>query len=46
MQTEDGSMTDVVLLPLLLGGRRPQVQRPLAKIGEHNAEILDRVRMM
>ncbi len=44
MQTEDGSMTNVVLLPLLLGGRRPQVRHPLAKVGEHTAEILDRIR--
>ena len=27
MQTEDGGATDVVLLPLLLGGRRPGVRR-------------------
>jgi formyl-CoA transferase len=43
MQTDDGSTTDVVLLPLLLGGRRPPVRRPLAKVGEHTAEVLARM---
>lgn len=41
MQTEDGTSTEVVLLPLLLGGRRPGVRMPLAKIGEHTDEVLD-----
>jgi len=27
-------------LPLLLGGRRPGVRRPLPKPGEHDDEIL------
>ncbi len=40
MQTEDGSLTDVVLLPITLGGRRPGVRRPLPRIGEHTDEIL------
>ncbi|WP_416048892.1 CaiB/BaiF CoA transferase family protein [Cupriavidus basilensis] len=40
MQTEDGGTTDVVLLPLLMGGRRPGVRMPLPGIGEHNDEIL------
>jgi crotonobetainyl-CoA:carnitine CoA-transferase CaiB-like acyl-CoA transferase len=40
MQTEDGSFTDVVLLPITLGGRRPGVRRPLPRIGEHTDEIL------
>jgi crotonobetainyl-CoA:carnitine CoA-transferase CaiB-like acyl-CoA transferase len=40
MQTEDGGTTDVVLLPLTLGGRRPGVRRPLPRIGEHTQEIL------
>ena len=40
MQTDEGSTTDVVLLPLLLGGRRPGVRRPLPRAGEHNAEVL------
>ena len=39
METEDGS-TEVVLLPLLLGGRRPGVRRPLPAAGEHNEEVL------
>ena len=43
MQTEDGGTTDVVPLPLLLGGRRLQVRHPLAKIDEHTAEILGRL---
>jgi len=42
METEDGS-TDVVLLPLLMGGRRPGVRRALAKVGEHTQEILARL---
>ncbi|MFO1324346.1 MAG: CaiB/BaiF CoA-transferase family protein [Burkholderiales bacterium] len=41
MATDDGGATDVVLLPLLLGGRRPGVRRPLAGIGEHTKEVLD-----
>jgi formyl-CoA transferase len=40
MQTEDGGTTDVVLLPITLGGRRPGVRRPLPRIGEHTEEIL------
>ena len=43
MQTEDGGTTDVVLLPLLMGGRRPGVRRPLPRIGEHTDEILQRL---
>ena len=39
MDTEDGE-TKVVLLPLLMGGRRPGVRRPLAKAGEHTEEIM------
>jgi len=39
MQTEDGE-TPVVLLPLLLGGRRPGVRRPLPRVGEHTEEVL------
>ncbi|HSV47982.1 MAG TPA: CaiB/BaiF CoA-transferase family protein [Ramlibacter sp.] len=44
MQTDDGGTTDVVLLPLTLGGRRPGVRQPLAKVGEHTEEILSRLR--
>lgn len=43
MQTDDGGMTDVVLLPLTLGGRRPGVRQPLARVGEHTEEILSRL---
>jgi formyl-CoA transferase len=42
--TEDGGTTDVVLLPLAMGGRRPGVRRALAKIGEHTQEILGRLK--
>ncbi|MFI5446301.1 CaiB/BaiF CoA transferase family protein [Polaromonas sp. UC242_47] len=41
MQTEDGGSTDVVLLPLLMAGRRLGVRQPLAGIGEHTAEVLE-----
>jgi crotonobetainyl-CoA:carnitine CoA-transferase CaiB-like acyl-CoA transferase len=44
MQTEDGGTTDVVLLPLTLGGRRPGVRQPLARVGEHTAEVLARLK--
>ncbi|MGY8524751.1 CaiB/BaiF CoA transferase family protein [Paracidovorax citrulli] len=40
MQVEDGSMAPTVLLPLLMGGKRPGVRRALARAGEHNEEIL------
>jgi formyl-CoA transferase len=40
MPTDDGGSTKVVLLPLLMGGRRPGVRRPLPKAGEHDDEIL------
>jgi crotonobetainyl-CoA:carnitine CoA-transferase CaiB-like acyl-CoA transferase len=43
MQTDDGDTTKVVLLPLLMGGRRPGVRQPLAKVGEHTDEILARL---
>jgi crotonobetainyl-CoA:carnitine CoA-transferase CaiB-like acyl-CoA transferase len=43
METEDGSMTDVVLLPLTMGGRRPGVRQALARVGEHTQEILSRL---
>ncbi|NMM00167.1 CoA transferase [Paraburkholderia sp. RP-4-7] len=42
MDTEDG-MTQVVLLPLLMGGRRPGVRQALARVGEHTQEILARL---
>jgi crotonobetainyl-CoA:carnitine CoA-transferase CaiB-like acyl-CoA transferase len=40
MQTAEGGSTDVVLLPMLMDGRRLGVQRPLARIGEHTGEVL------
>lgn len=43
MQTDDGGRTDVVLLPLLMGGRRLTVRRPLARAGEHTEETLARL---
>ena len=43
METDDGGSTQVVLLPLTLGGRRPGVRQPLAKVGEHTQEILSRL---
>jgi len=43
MQTENGDTTQVVLLPLLLGGRRPGVRMPLPKLGEHTEEVLSRL---
>ena len=42
MQTDDGSTTEVVLLPLTLDGRRPGVRQPLARAGEHGDEVLAR----
>ncbi len=44
MTTDDGGTTDVVLLPLAMGGRRPGVRQALAKIGEHTQEILGRLK--
>lgn len=44
MGTEDGGITDAVLLPMLMNGRRLGVQRPLPAIGEHTEEILGRLR--
>ncbi|MFM8574379.1 MAG: CaiB/BaiF CoA transferase family protein [Limnohabitans sp.] len=40
MGTEDGGETQVVLLPLLMGGRRPGVRHALPAIGEHTEEVL------
>ncbi len=42
MQTDTGETTQVVLLPLLMDGRRLGVRQPLAKIGEHTHEVLGR----
>ena len=43
IQTEDGGTTDVVLLPMMMAGRRLGVQRSLPAIGEHTEEILTRL---
>jgi formyl-CoA transferase len=40
MPTDDGGTTDVVLLPITLGGRRLGVRRPLPRAGEHDDDIL------
>ncbi|MEJ8810335.1 CaiB/BaiF CoA-transferase family protein [Variovorax ureilyticus] len=40
MTTDDGGSTEVVLLPLTMGGRRPGVRMPLPRIGEHTEEVL------
>lgn len=44
MQTDDGGTTEVVLLPLTMGGRRPGVRQPLARVGEHTEEVLARLK--
>ncbi|MDD2545438.1 MAG: CaiB/BaiF CoA-transferase family protein [Burkholderiaceae bacterium] len=41
MQTDTGETTQVVLLPLLMGGRRPGVRHPLPRVGEHTDEVLN-----
>lgn len=42
MEVENGEMTQVVLLPLTLGGRRPGVRMRLAQVGEHDEELRKR----
>jgi formyl-CoA transferase len=44
MTLEDGSLTDVVLLPITMAGRRPGVRQPLASVGEHTEEVLSWLR--
>jgi formyl-CoA transferase len=44
MQTDDGGTTDVVLLPITMGGRRPGVRQALARVGEHTQEVLSRIK--
>ena len=44
MRTDEGDETDVVLLPLIMGGRRPGVRQPLAQIGEHTDEVMGSLR--
>jgi crotonobetainyl-CoA:carnitine CoA-transferase CaiB-like acyl-CoA transferase len=43
IQAEDGSTTQTMLLPFTLDGRRPGVQRPLPRVGEHTEEVLARL---
>jgi crotonobetainyl-CoA:carnitine CoA-transferase CaiB-like acyl-CoA transferase len=43
MQCGEGASTEVVLLPLLMNGRRLPVRQPLAGIGEHTDEVLGRL---
>jgi len=43
METDDGGTTQVVLLPLLMGGRRPGVRRALPKAGQHTEEVLSQL---
>jgi crotonobetainyl-CoA:carnitine CoA-transferase CaiB-like acyl-CoA transferase len=43
MQTDDGDTTQVVLLPLLMDGRRPGVRQPLPRAGEHTEEVLSQL---
>ena len=40
MPTDDGGSTKVVLLPLLMGGRRLGVRDALPRVGEHTDEVL------
>jgi formyl-CoA transferase len=44
MTTDEGTTTQAVLLPLMMGGRRPGVRRPIAKVGEHTQEVLASLR--
>lgn len=39
MKTDDGGQTDVVLLPLMMDGRRLGVRHGLAAVGEHQNEL-------
>jgi crotonobetainyl-CoA:carnitine CoA-transferase CaiB-like acyl-CoA transferase len=43
MQTEEGTTTETVLLPLMMNGRRLGVRQALARIGEHTQEVLARL---
>lgn len=40
LMLEDGSQTDMPLLPIALNGQRLQPRRPIPAIGEHTAEVL------
>lgn len=44
MTADDGTLTQAVLLPLLMGGRRPGVRYPIASVGEHTEEVLAALR--
>jgi crotonobetainyl-CoA:carnitine CoA-transferase CaiB-like acyl-CoA transferase len=44
MQTDDGETTNVVLLPLMMDGRRPPVRAPLPRVGQHTEEVLGRLK--
>ena len=44
MTADDGTLTQAVLLPLLMGGRRPGVRHPIASVGEHTEEVLATLR--
>jgi len=44
MQTEEGTQTEIPLLPLMMDGRRLGVQRPLPRVGEHTDEVLRSIR--
>ena len=44
LTTDEGTTTQAVLLPLMMGGRRPGVRRPIAKVGEHTQEVLAALR--
>jgi formyl-CoA transferase len=44
LTTDEGTTTQAVLLPLMMGGRRPGVRRPIAKVGEHTQEVLASLR--
>ncbi|QEZ44378.1 CaiB/BaiF CoA transferase family protein [Cupriavidus oxalaticus] len=43
LQVDDGSITEVPLLPLSLDGARLQPRMPIARIGEHTREVLESV---
>ncbi|MEZ5513998.1 MAG: CaiB/BaiF CoA-transferase family protein [Steroidobacteraceae bacterium] len=45
MIAEDGTETQVLLLPLTMGGHRPGVRMPLPQIGEHTEQILSALRV-
>ncbi|MCC6076601.1 CaiB/BaiF CoA transferase family protein [Pseudomonas sp. GCM10022188] len=40
LELEDGSTTDMPLLPVALDGQRLQPRRPIARIGQHTREVM------